>query len=111
MKDGRFDFWFVLWFSRTRRQDGDPIVIGQLLIALVDFRLVVGSRIEVRGFGVLETRDTEPKPAARNPIVIGIAMVIMPPINLPSSTWCRGKPLESIRARVLSSFSPDSLIP
>ena len=29
--------------------------------------LIAGSRIEVRGFGVLETRDTEPKPSARYP--------------------------------------------
>lgn len=28
--------------------------------------LIEGNRIEVRGFGVLETRDTKPKPAARN---------------------------------------------
>ena len=30
-------------------------------------QLIAGSRIEVRRFGVLETRNTEPKPAARNP--------------------------------------------
>jgi len=30
-------------------------------------QLIEGNRIEVRGFGVLETRDTKPKPAARNP--------------------------------------------
>ena len=30
-------------------------------------QLIEGSRIEVRGFGVLETRNTKPKPAARNP--------------------------------------------
>ena len=29
--------------------------------------LIEGNRIEVRGFGVLETRATKPKPAARNP--------------------------------------------
>ena len=29
--------------------------------------LIEGNRIEVRGFGVLETRNTKPKPAARNP--------------------------------------------
>ena len=29
--------------------------------------LIEGNRIEVRGFGVLETRATQPKPAARNP--------------------------------------------
>ena len=30
-------------------------------------QLIEGHRIEVRGFGVLETRATRPKPAARNP--------------------------------------------
>ena len=29
--------------------------------------LIVGNRIEVRGFGVLETKNTKAKPAARNP--------------------------------------------
>jgi nucleoid DNA-binding protein len=29
--------------------------------------LVGGDRIEIRGFGVLEVRDTKPKPGARNP--------------------------------------------
>ena len=29
--------------------------------------LIAGNRIEVRGFGVLETKDTKAKPAARNP--------------------------------------------
>ena len=28
---------------------------------------IEGNRIEVRGFGVLETKATKPKPAARNP--------------------------------------------
>jgi len=30
-------------------------------------QLIDGHRIEIRGFGVIETRDTKPKPAARNP--------------------------------------------
>ncbi len=29
--------------------------------------LIDGNRIEIRGFGVLEVKDTKPKPAARNP--------------------------------------------
>jgi integration host factor subunit beta len=29
--------------------------------------LIEGDRIEIRGFGVLEVKDTKPKPAARNP--------------------------------------------
>ena len=30
-------------------------------------QLIEGNRIEVRGFGVLDVKDTKPKPAARNP--------------------------------------------
>ena len=30
-------------------------------------QLTVGHRIEVRGFGVLNVKDTKPKPTARNP--------------------------------------------
>ena len=30
-------------------------------------QLIEGNRIEIRGFGALETKDTKPKPAARNP--------------------------------------------
>ena len=29
--------------------------------------LVDGNRIEIRGFGALEVKDTKPKPSARNP--------------------------------------------
>ena len=29
--------------------------------------LIEGNRIEVRGFGVLDVKNTKPKPAARNP--------------------------------------------
>lgn len=29
--------------------------------------LIEGDRIEIRGFGVLEVKNTKPKPAARNP--------------------------------------------
>ena len=29
--------------------------------------LINGDRIEIRGFGVFEVKDTKPKPAARNP--------------------------------------------
>jgi len=30
-------------------------------------QLIEGHRIEIRGFGVLTVKDTQPKPAARNP--------------------------------------------
>ena len=29
--------------------------------------LILGDRIEIRGFGVFQIKDTKPKPAARNP--------------------------------------------
>ena len=29
--------------------------------------LIAGDRIEIRGFGVFQVKDTKPKPAARNP--------------------------------------------
>ena len=29
--------------------------------------LISGNRIEIRGFGVFQVKDTKPKPAARNP--------------------------------------------
>ena len=29
--------------------------------------LIIGDRIEIRGFGVFQVKDTKPKPAARNP--------------------------------------------
>ncbi len=29
--------------------------------------LIAGDRIEIRGFGVFQIKDTRPKPAARNP--------------------------------------------
>ena len=45
-----------------------------LVLAMVDSlftamreQLIEGNRIEIRGFGVLETKPTKPKPAARNP--------------------------------------------
>ena len=37
------------------------------LFAAMRETLIADNRIEVRGFGVLETRATKPKPAARNP--------------------------------------------
>ena len=37
------------------------------LFAMMRDMLIEGDRIEIRGFGVLETRNTRSKPAARNP--------------------------------------------
>ncbi len=43
---------------------------AKMVDALFDamrFTLMSGNRIEIRGFGVFEVKDTKPKPAARNP--------------------------------------------
>ncbi len=41
--------------------------ITDSLFNIMREQLIEGNRIEIRGFGVLETKDTKPKPAARNP--------------------------------------------
>ena len=41
-------------------------IVDSVFTAMRD-ELVEGNRIEIRGFGVLETKKTKPKPAARNP--------------------------------------------
>lgn len=41
-------------------------MVDALFAAMRD-TLIVGNRIEIRGFGVFEVKDTKPKPAARNP--------------------------------------------
>ena len=41
-------------------------MVDSLFEAMRD-ALIDGNRIEIRGFGVLEVKNTKPKPAARNP--------------------------------------------
>jgi integration host factor subunit beta len=41
-------------------------MVDALFAAMRD-TLIAGNRIEIRGFGVFEVKDTKPKPAARNP--------------------------------------------
>lgn len=41
-------------------------MVDSLFIAMRD-SLIDGNRIEIRGFGVFQVKDTRPKPAARNP--------------------------------------------
>ena len=41
-------------------------MVDSLFEAMRD-ALIEGNRIEIRGFGVLEVKNTKPKPAARNP--------------------------------------------
>ena len=41
-------------------------MVDELFTAMRE-KLIEGNRIEIRGFGVLETKPTKPKPAARNP--------------------------------------------
>ena len=42
------------------------VVVNTIFDAMVD-ALKRGDRIEIRGFGVFQVKDTRPKPAARNP--------------------------------------------
>jgi len=41
-------------------------MVDSLFVAMRD-SLIDGNRIEIRGFGVFQVKDTRPKPAARNP--------------------------------------------
>jgi integration host factor subunit beta len=41
-------------------------MVDRLFVAMRD-SLIRGKRIEIRGFGVFQVKDTRPKPAARNP--------------------------------------------
>jgi nucleoid DNA-binding protein len=41
-------------------------MVDSLFAAMRD-HLIEGNRIEIRGFGVFQVKDTRPKPAARNP--------------------------------------------
>ena len=41
-------------------------MVDSLFVAMRD-SLIKGNRIEIRGFGVFQVKDTRPKPAARNP--------------------------------------------
>lgn len=41
-------------------------MVDGLFVAMRD-SLIDGNRIEIRGFGVFQVKDTRPKPAARNP--------------------------------------------
>ena len=41
-------------------------VVDSLFVAMRD-SLINGNRIEIRGFGVFQVKNTRPKPAARNP--------------------------------------------
>jgi len=41
-------------------------MVDSIFAAMRD-SLIQGDRIEIRGFGVFQVKDTKPKPAARNP--------------------------------------------
>ncbi len=41
-------------------------MVDSLFVAMRD-NLIHGNRIEIRGFGVFQVKNTRPKPAARNP--------------------------------------------
>ncbi|UCE19109.1 MAG: integration host factor subunit beta [Gemmatimonadota bacterium] len=48
------------------RKNMSAKVVDALFASMRD-TLIEGNRIEIRGFGVFEVKDTKPKPAARNP--------------------------------------------
>ncbi|MFQ6091893.1 MAG: HU family DNA-binding protein [bacterium] len=48
------------------RKNVSAKMVNALFAAMRD-TLIAGNRIEIRGFGVFEVKDTKPKPAARNP--------------------------------------------
>ena len=50
---------------RLKKKQIYPII--DTLFDVMRDNLVEGNRIEIRGFGALEIKDTKPKPAARNP--------------------------------------------
>jgi len=50
---------------RLKKTQIYPII--DTLFDVMRDNLVEGNRIEIRGFGALEIKDTKPKPAARNP--------------------------------------------
>ena len=50
---------------RLKKTQIYPII--DTLFDVMRDNLIEGNRIEIRGFGALEIKDTKPKPAARNP--------------------------------------------
>lgn len=48
-----------------KKTDTYPII--DMLFEVMRENLVEGNRIEIRGFGAIEIKDTRPKEAARNP--------------------------------------------
>ena len=48
------------------RKNMSAKVVDALFASMRD-TLITGNRIEIRGFGVFEVKNTKPKPAARNP--------------------------------------------
>ena len=51
----------------TGFKKGDSAKTVDALFHAMRELLIAGNRIEIRGFGVFEVKDTKPKPAARNP--------------------------------------------
>ena len=51
----------------TGAKNNQALEMVDSLFNIMRETLIEGNRIEIRGFGVLETKDTKPKPAARNP--------------------------------------------
>jgi len=58
----------ALWVSERAecKKNVASEMVDSLFNAMRD-SLIEGNRIEIRGFGVFQVKDTRPKPAARNP--------------------------------------------
>ena len=60
------DLAFLVSQSTACKKNLAAKMVDSLFVAMRD-SLIEGNRIEIRGFGVFQVKDTRPKPAARNP--------------------------------------------
>ena len=65
--------------------------------------LIVGDRIEIRGFGVFQVKNTRPKPAARNPRTGEI-------IRVPARRKTHFKPVSSLRKNSINPYKTDNIL-
>ena len=63
--------------------------------------LIEGNRIEIRGFGVFQVKDTRPKPAARNPRTGEI-------IYVPARRKTHFKPGRLLKEALLQTHEPEA---
>ena len=60
------DLALLVSCSSECRKNQATRMVDSLFTAMRE-SLIQGNRIEIRGFGVFQVKDTRPKPAARNP--------------------------------------------